>query len=44
MEEESAGRSGEKIPGAEDDGSTAPLPERVIFSSVHASSAHLSSS
>ncbi|CAM6037073.1 unnamed protein product [Sphagnum compactum] len=29
MEEESAGRSGEKIPGAEDDGSTAPLPERV---------------
>jgi hypothetical protein len=31
MEEESAGRSGEKIPGAEDDGSTAPLPERVIF-------------
>ncbi|CAM6060136.1 unnamed protein product [Sphagnum tenellum] len=29
MEEESAGRSAEKIPGAEDDGSTAPLPERV---------------
>jgi hypothetical protein len=44
MEEESAGRSAEKIPGAEDDGSTAPLPERVIFSSVDASSAHLSSS
>ncbi len=29
MEEESAGRSAEKVPGAEDDGSAAPLPERV---------------
>jgi hypothetical protein len=29
MEEESAGRSADKVPGAEDDGSAAPLPERV---------------
>ncbi|BBN20191.1 hypothetical protein MPTK1_8g17200 [Marchantia polymorpha subsp. ruderalis] len=29
MEEESAGRSADKIPGAEEEGSTAPLPERV---------------
>lgn len=31
MEEESAGRSAEKVPGAgDDDGSAAPLPERVM--------------
>lgn len=31
MEEESAGRSAEKLPGAEEDGSAAPLPERVFL-------------
>lgn len=29
MEEESAGRSAEKVAGAEEEGSTAPLPEKV---------------
>jgi hypothetical protein len=28
------GRSGDKGPGAEDDGSTAPLPEKVSFYSL----------
>ena len=30
MEEESAGRTAEKVAGAEEEGSAAPLPERVI--------------
>lgn len=34
MEEESAGRSADKVPGAEEEGSTAPLPERVRGSVV----------
>jgi hypothetical protein len=29
MEEESAGRTAEKVAGAEEEGSAAPLPERV---------------
>jgi hypothetical protein len=32
MEEESAGRTAEKVAGAEEEGSAAPLPERVIDS------------